>query len=112
MIRQRLYKTTLAAAPWLTAAVLYNLLVRLTPIRIPCLFRVFGKDTAEETNLPSEEVILSDLNFGVGVDEDGDYYNGWGVTDHYNADTILGLSLGKDFVEVLDTSIEKEGALL
>ena len=41
MIRQRLHKTTLAAAPWLTAAVLYNLLVRLTPIRIPCLFRVF-----------------------------------------------------------------------
>jgi len=71
-----------------------------------------GKDTAEETNLPSEEVILSDLNFGVGVDEDGDYYNGWGVTDHYNADTILGLSLGKDFVEVLDASAEKKGALL
>ena len=64
-----------------------------------------GKDTAEET-------ILSDLNFGVGVDEDGDYYNGWGVTDHYNADTILGLSLGKDFVEVLDASAEKKGALL
>lgn len=67
-----------------------------------------GKDTAEETNLPSEEVILSDLNFGVGVDEDGDYYNGWGVTDHYNADTILGLSLEKDFVEVLDASTEKK----
>lgn len=71
-----------------------------------------GKDTADETNLPSEEAVLADLNGGVGVDEEGDYYNGWGVTDHYNADTILGLSLGKDFIEVSDASTEKEGATL
>lgn len=36
-----------------------------------------GKDTADETNLPSEEAVLADLNGGVGVDEEGDYYNGW-----------------------------------
>ena len=39
------------------------------------------KDTADETYLPTVEGILSDLNFGVGVDEEGDYFNGWGVTD-------------------------------
>ena len=59
-----------------------------------------GKDTADETYLPTAEDILSDLNFGVGVDEEGDYFNVWGVTDHYNADAVLGLHIGDDFVEV------------
>jgi hypothetical protein len=59
-----------------------------------------GKDTADETHLPDAECILSDLNFGVGVDEEGDYFNGWGVTDHYDADNVLGLHIGEDFVEV------------
>ena len=54
------------------------------------------KDTADETYLPTVEGILSDLNFGVGVDEEGDYFNGWGVTDHYNADDVLGLRIGED----------------
>ena len=58
-----------------------------------------GLDTADETNLPTEEAILSDLNDGVGVDEEGDYYNGWGVTDHYDSDGALGLSIGEDFVD-------------
>lgn len=58
------------------------------------------KDTADETHLPTAEGILSDLNFGVGVDEEGDYFNGWGVTDHYNADDVLGLRIGEDFVKV------------
>lgn len=58
-----------------------------------------GLDTADETNLPTEETILSDLNDGVGVDEEGDYYNGWGVTDHYDSDGALGLSIGEDFVD-------------
>lgn len=62
-------------------------------------------DTAEETNLPSEEDILSDLNCGVGVDEDGDYYNGWGVTDHYDSDTPISLRYGIDFVCKLGTKI-------
>lgn len=57
-----------------------------------------GIDTADETNLPSEEDILSDLNHGVGIDEDGDYYNGWGVTDHYDSDIPISLHYGIDFV--------------
>ncbi len=63
-----------------------------------------GKDTADETYLPTVEGILSDLNFGVGVDEEGDYFNGWGVTDHYNADNVLGLHIGKDFVEAQEST--------
>lgn len=66
---------------------------------------VAGIDTAEETNLPSEEDILSDLNCGVGVDEDGDYYNGWSVTDHYDSDTPISLRYGIDFVCKLGTKI-------
>lgn len=66
---------------------------------------VAGIDTAEETNLPSEEDILSDLNCGVGVDEYGDYYNGWGVTDHYDSDTPISLRYGIDFVCKLGTKI-------
>jgi len=62
------------------------------------------KDTAYETYLPTVEGILSDLNFGVGVDEEGDYFNGWGVTDHYNADDVLGLRIGEDFVEVQEST--------
>lgn len=42
-----------------------------------------GLDTAEDTQIPTEADILSDLNNGVEVDEDGDYYNAWGVTDNY-----------------------------
>ena len=56
-----------------------------------------GKDTANETNLPTEEAILDDLEF-TGVDEDGEYYNGWGVTDRYDSDEPLSLTLGTDFV--------------
>lgn len=63
-----------------------------------------GKDTADETYLPDVEGILSDLNFGVGVDEEGDYFNGWGVTDHYDADNVLGLRIGEDFVEVPEST--------
>lgn len=63
-----------------------------------------GKDTADETYLPTAEGILSDLNFGVGVDEEGDYFNGWGVTDHYNADDVLGLRIGEDFVEAQEST--------
>ena len=65
------------------------------------------KDTAKDTILPNEADILADINAGVGVDEDGDYFNGWGVTDRYDSDTVLGLSLGKDFVEVSNNG--KEG---
>lgn len=57
-------------------------------------------DTADETNLPTEEDIVSDLNYGIGIDEEGDYYNGWGgVTDHYDSDSALSLSVNEDFAE-------------
>lgn len=52
-----------------------------------------GKDTAEETNIPTVEDIESDINF-FGVDEDGDYCNSWGVTDNYDSDYPIGLTLG------------------
>ena len=56
-----------------------------------------GIDTAIETALPTEEDIVSDINIQ-GIDEDGDYYNSWGVTAHYNADTTLGLHINDDFI--------------
>lgn len=59
-----------------------------------------GIDTADDTNLPTEEAIVSDLNYGVGVDEDGDYYNMRGVTDNYSSDSAIELSINEDFVEV------------
>lgn len=59
-----------------------------------------GIDTADDTNLPTEEAIVSDLNYGEGVDEDGDYYNSWGVTDNYAYDLTLGMSIDEDFVAV------------
>lgn len=58
-----------------------------------------GIDTIEETNLPTEEDIVSDLNNGVGIDDEGDYFNNWGVTDNYVADYPIGLSINEDFVE-------------
>lgn len=59
-----------------------------------------GIDTADDTNLPTEEDIVSDLNYGEGIDEDGDYYNSWGVTDNYAYDLTIELSIDEDFVEV------------
>lgn len=55
-----------------------------------------GKDTADETTLPTVEEIEQDINF-VGIDSDGEYVNGWGVTDNYDADTPLLLKIGRDF---------------
>lgn len=57
------------------------------------------KDTADDTEIPSVEDILSDINCGVGIDSDGDYYNSWGVTDNYESDYSLGLSVGTDLDE-------------
>ena len=57
-----------------------------------------GKDTAEDTNIPKVKDIEDDLNF-FGVDEDGEYYNTFGVTDHEDADRAILLVLDKDFVE-------------
>lgn len=57
-----------------------------------------GIDTADLTSLPAAEDILSVLNAGIGIDEDGDYYNCWGVTDNYNSDNPLWLEVGIDFM--------------
>ena len=31
--------------------------------------------------------------------EEGDYYNSWGVTDHYDSDSAISLSINEDFAE-------------
>lgn len=54
-----------------------------------------GKDTADETNLPDENDILSDIEWF--VDENGNYFNGWGCTD--NTDLSIFLAAGEDFVD-------------
>lgn len=58
-----------------------------------------GLDTAESTSLPTVDDILCDVN-DLEVDEDGEYYNGWAVTDNYDADYPLLLKLGRDLKEV------------
>lgn len=55
-----------------------------------------GIDTADETMLPTLDGILCDIE--CFVDPDGDYYNCWGVTDNYNSDTPLSLTLNEDFI--------------
>lgn len=57
-----------------------------------------GKDTAYDTLLPTVEDIEIDIE--EFIDEDGDYYNCWGVTDNYESDYAIGLTLGKDFKEM------------
>ncbi len=57
-------------------------------------------DTADETKLPTAEDIENDINFTDLDDENGDYYNGWGVTNNYDSD-ILHLEYDKDFIEVV-----------
>lgn len=57
-----------------------------------------GIDTAYETELPTVQDIENDINWQDVVEDD--YYNGWGVTDHYDSEYPLGLKLGEDFVEV------------
>ena len=54
-----------------------------------------GIDTADETELPTTQDILDDVNDGVGLDEDNEYYNCWGVTGHYNS-CPLSLTVGKE----------------
>lgn len=54
-----------------------------------------GLDTADETTLPDEEDILSDIEF---FEEENEYYNNWGVTDNYNGDNALYLKRGEDYI--------------
>lgn len=57
-----------------------------------------GKDTAYETNIPTVEDIEDDINV-FGVDEEGDYFNSWGVTDNYSSDSPITLTIGSHFTE-------------
>lgn len=54
-----------------------------------------GIDTADETELPTTQDILDDVNEGVGLDEENEYFNSWGITDHYNS-CPLSLTVGKE----------------
>lgn len=56
-----------------------------------------GIDTADETELLTAQDILDDVNTGVGLDEDNEYYNCWGITDHYNSHP-LSLVVGEDII--------------
>lgn len=56
------------------------------------------KDTAYNTNLPSENDILSDMSWVIEESDEGNYLNNWGVTDNYNGDYPLLLESGKDFI--------------
>ena len=55
-----------------------------------------GKDTADDTYLPTEEGIIDDI--AEWIDEDGAYYDAWGVTDNY--DLTISLQEGEDFEAV------------
>ena len=55
-----------------------------------------GIDTADDTTIPTIEDIVNDIE--AFVDEDGDYYSCWGVTDNYNSDYPICLTFGDDFV--------------
>lgn len=62
-----------------------------------------GKDTADDTTLPTEEDILEDI---CSTDIDWDDPDGpccrnlWGVTDHYEADEAIALRIGQDIKAV------------
>ena len=58
-----------------------------------------GKDTADETKIPTEGEILDDL-LSFGIDVNGEIFDCFGVTDNYNADSVITLTLGVDFKEV------------
>ena len=62
-----------------------------------------GKDTADDTTIPTFIDIFMDC-VQEGFDEDGESYNSWGVTDHYDADYPILLKIGRD-VELIDSLI-------
>jgi len=56
-----------------------------------------NKDTADNTLIIAIEDIEAEIHDF--IDEDGEYYNCWGVTDNYDSDYPICLKLGVDFVE-------------
>ena len=53
-----------------------------------------GKDTADDTNIPTEAEILEDIEYW--DDEDGIYNDCWGVTDNYSLP--IELIFGRDYI--------------
>lgn len=64
-----------------------------------------GLDTADDVTLPTVEEMFEDL-IDNSIDEDGDIYDCFGVTDNYDADSMLILRLFEDFV--LSDAVEEE----
>ncbi len=58
-------------------------------------------DTADDTTLPTVDDILADAE-DTGFDEDGEYVNGWGVTDNHDSDYPMSLKLGIDVIGFAD----------
>lgn len=56
-----------------------------------------GIDTADETELPTAQDILDDVNVGVGLDEGNEYFDSWGITDHFSSYS-LSLVVGEDLI--------------
>ena len=56
-----------------------------------------GIDTADETTLPTSQDILDDVNVGVGLDFEDEYFDSTRVTDHYSSHPIS-LVVGEDLV--------------
>ena len=54
-----------------------------------------GKDTADDTYIPTLEDILDDASDWFDV-KNGEYFNSWGVTDNYDADNAICLILGEE----------------
>lgn len=54
-----------------------------------------GLDAADLTPIPTIEDIVCDIE--CFVDEEGDYYNGWGVTDDTKYDMQINLIKDTDF---------------
>lgn len=56
-----------------------------------------GIDTADEIELPTTQCILDDVNVGIGLDEENEYINSWGITDHFGSQPLL-LIVGEDII--------------
>lgn len=54
-----------------------------------------GKDTADDTTLPTIEDILDDASYWFDLTSK-EYFNRWGVTDNYESDNPICLILGED----------------
>ena len=66
-----------------------------------------GLDTCEETILPDIDVIEDDIALFADKKE-GEYLNGWGVTDNINYDEPLQLNEGINYEEYNEDYIDEE----